>query len=635
MEYLREMKIYPQLDAITEHVFANKVTFVHAKTGSGKTVAIPRAILEKFQCGEMQGWKLFVSIPTVLNVNLQHQFALLKNPQLKNLYGKACHGKKSNNFHTARVVYATTKTIINYLLKCNQRQTLDKWIIMIDESHHPSEENHILSCLCRWLLHKEIKVIVTTATPSQNYFADHATKPFEVGTTQFPITYHWNDENVIQYSQFQGTQYDRETLLTGLMKRVQEAYSITKGHILVFVSGEMEADEMCRLLAQHYTDCNVYPLYSTLPQDEIELACKPTTVRKIIIATNIAESGVTLDGVNAVVDSCLERKRVLRGDRYILCVSAVSQHSSTQRAGRSGRMSAGHYFPLITSNLYESLPKCIENDFQQTKKHVTIITFLNYGLESRKMLDIPLEEHERCMQELLELKLIDAEHKVTSMGHEFLNYPLPIHATASILRGKDELKEYELFYLVLAVTVCEAVIQTNRVFDVPYEERKSKALYMTSGVFDDFISKTDIEMYVRIFVTCQVDVAGNKCNTWCRKHRINMKFIKTSKRLFDQVWNEACPFLNPTLQDYEELLHSNFSAHTLRILRDIYHDRVYEPVYGNKYMNVKTREMASVDNNSLWLSKMWQECPKQIHSLVDTTIELQNKRSFTILSLCF
>src|SRR5581483_4573776 len=122
------------------------------------TVGIPRLFLEFLKTYETtlslaESYdRIIVSVPTVLNVIYQHNYALQNNPRISHLIARACGGRKSGNFHKSKMVYATTETVVNHLklLYRTKPKQLERTIVMIDEAHHPSTENYTLHGLCNW-----------------------------------------------------------------------------------------------------------------------------------------------------------------------------------------------------------------------------------------------------------------------------------------------------------------------------------------------------------------------------------------------------------------------------------------------------------------------------------------------------
>ena len=478
--YLNGLKIYPKLLEILDCISNKAVTMVHAGTGSGKTVGIPRVVFEAILYGLISYKKIIVSVPTVLNVNFQHKYACEMNPESKFYIGKSCGGQQSNNYDFAKVIYATTQSVVNhlkYLYKTNPKK-LNELIIMIDEAHHPSVENYVIHGLCNWLLSKgfTIKVIIATATPSAHPFIElNKAEKIVLNSTQFPVTVFWNKRDI-----FHGNFFDKEEINFAILSKLDEVVKKHKtGDILIFTSGENEVETLCTNISNTYRDFIVSPLYSSLPEEEIELISQNSSIRQIIVSTNVAESGVTIPGVSIVIDSITHKKLSITGNIRIIEEVLISQASSLQRRGRAGRTAPGFYYPLCTEQFFNNMQEFIENEFTMIPKHVPVINLMTSKLPADEILLISNNEYCSILAELTAMELIkmneiedsnnfSGEYVVTELGNQVSRYPLTIKSTISLLIAiqkfnvsLDDVKDrhenfYCLLHMVIAMTMIDA-----------------------------------------------------------------------------------------------------------------------------------------------------------------------------------
>jgi ATP-dependent RNA helicase HrpB len=201
------------------------------------------------------------------------------------------------------------------------------------------------------------------------------------------------------------------------------------GHILVFLPGAAEirrAKEALDALARE-NDLAVVPLHGDLSPQEQDRAVRASAQRKIILATNVAESSVTIEGVAAVVDSGLAR--VARHSPWSglpsLRVEKVSRASCVQRAGRAGRTRAGRCVRLFTRADFDARPDHDVPEIRRADLAQTALELASAGAGDLAWLDPPPEEAWRAAHELLlRLGATDASGAVTDLGRTMLRYPL-------------------------------------------------------------------------------------------------------------------------------------------------------------------------------------------------------------------
>lgn len=202
------------------------------------------------------------------------------------------------------------------------------------------------------------------------------------------------------------------------------------GHVLVFLPGSREirlAEGALGKLAQEH-DLAVFPLHGDLPPDEQDRALAPSKRRKILLSTNIAESSVTIDGVEAVVDAGLVRKA--RHDPWLLLSELVlgpcSRASATQRAGRAGRQGPGRALRLYTEAEFAARPEFDEPEIVQTDLAPVMLELAAAGAIDTELLDTPAETSMQTARVLLvRLGLLDDAGAVTELGRRVAR--LPVH----------------------------------------------------------------------------------------------------------------------------------------------------------------------------------------------------------------
>jgi hypothetical protein len=345
--------------------------------------------------------------------------------------------------------------------------------------------------------------------------------------------------------------------------------------------------------------------------------------------------------------------------------SVISQDSSKQRKGRTGRTCEGAYFPLVTESMFEQLPEHNTNNFLLLPPHIPVLNFLSKRLPADEILMIQSKDYTKLTEEMTSMGLIvtqDGRYIVTELGDEVTKYPFPIHATSSILNAmkkfnvsKKDFDErnpnfYKLLHFLIGVIVTEASSTGAHVFYIPKEHRKERQEFIRA-TFKNFVHGCDISVCISIFCEMMEETLGdhhgrNTYKKWCKNTYINAKFIERCISLFNQVWYNVFSIAGNTIndmckRDFGIILQNldTYSSDMYEILADVYSDRKFIMTQRPPRMNfrsVKHGGKYSVDNCSL--ARMWENgSAHSIIALSETTIEpaSPDKKPFTFLNMCF
>lgn len=262
-------------------------------------------------------------------------------------------------------------------------------ILVFDEFHERSLDNDFALGIARLLqktVRPDLRIVVMSATlhtPTIAQFLDNCPIVTSQGR-QYPVD--------IQYQ----PRTSHQPWSTAIVQATQRLLDHTPGDLLVFLPGVAEIKQTQRELLKlpQFADIHVLPLYGDLPAEQQDEALRKSTQRRIVLATNVAETSVTVDGVTAVVDSGWAR--VKRFDSSIgldrLELSPISQSSADQRAGRAGRQQPGVCVRLWSAAQQATRPAFIEPEIQRVDLAHTILQLLAYGeatVDSFPWLDPP------------------------------------------------------------------------------------------------------------------------------------------------------------------------------------------------------------------------------------------------------
>ena len=374
-------------EAILSNIKQHRVTIIHGETGCGKSSRVPVMLLRAPPPdGSTRKVRFFISQPRRIAAKALVERVRQCEPDLKDKFAlRMGHGWKEYESNRTQVHFVTTGYLVRLLANHPERFD-DCTHLVIDEVHERSVDTDILCLLCRRLLvrNKDIRLVLMSATLAtkmyQEYFNVH-NDPIHVGVRRYPIQEYFIED--LQANSFKLPSQEKSDALAiqkeietkrcrsaptsaELTKRFQLAARLTTivgepgASVLIFVPGMAEIIsisekiESFHLAGIRYT---CYPIHGDIPFEEQMYAFDDPAEDevKVIIATNAAESSVTLPYVDHVI--CLGLCRQItynpNSHRQMLTPAWISQASATQRAGRTGRVRQGNVYRLYTRQAYE------------------------------------------------------------------------------------------------------------------------------------------------------------------------------------------------------------------------------------------------------------------------------------------
>jgi ATP-dependent helicase HrpB len=419
LSYRHLLPIDPQLPEILKSIEGNTLTLLQAEPGAGKTTRVPAAALAA-------GFgPVFVLEPRRLAARMAaRRVAEEMGEQLGETVGYRVRFEEVGGPKT-KLWYLTEGVLTRRLLA--DRELREARLVVLDEFHERHLETDLALALLRDLQkrRKDLRLLIMSATLSgelsstlQNRALEQAVPLIKVPGKLFPVA--------VRYSPHSAAPLEEQ-----VASSVAKAIAETKQHVLVFLPGAAEirkAIAACEPIARQ-ASAKLLPLHGDLTPEEQDLAVAPCGVRKIICSTNVAESSVTIEGVEAVIDTGLAR--VLTHSPWSglarLDVEKISQASAIQRAGRAGRTSAGIAIRLYPESDFVRRPHHLPPEILRADLSSTLLLLAAHGIawDNLPWLDEPSPDMLNHARELLiRLTALDAQGKVTANGRRMADWPL-------------------------------------------------------------------------------------------------------------------------------------------------------------------------------------------------------------------
>lgn len=332
---------------------------VVGETGSGKSTQMPQYLLES---GFFRG-KIAVTQPRrVAAVSVSKRVAEEMECRLGDQVGYSIRFEDMSGPQTI-IRYITDGLLLMDCLKDPTFSTYE--CVILDEAHERTLHTDVLLGLVKKALkHRpDLKVIITSATLDIRKFADYFEAPMiKIPGEMFPVDIAYLPVNhMIKNLPLWIKAKNSELYLSEVILKVMEIHQTKPlpGDILVFVPGKEDVEQVCYVLSQILKQETVilFPVYAALPfevQCSIFTPVKPE-VRKIVVATNIAETSLTIDGILFVVDSGLFKESVYDNGIESLKTTMISKAQAEQRSGRAGRTAPGICYRMYTPGDFETM----------------------------------------------------------------------------------------------------------------------------------------------------------------------------------------------------------------------------------------------------------------------------------------
>ncbi|TGD84512.1 ATP-dependent RNA helicase HrpA [Mycolicibacterium sp. CH28] len=464
---------YPDLP-VSEHrgelakaINENQVVVVAGETGSGKTTQLPKICLElgrgiRGTVGHTQPRRLAAR-------TVAQRIADELGSPLGETVGYTVRFTDQASDRT--LVKLMTDGILLAEIQ-RDRRLLRYDTLILDEAHERSLNIDFLLGYLRELLPRrpDLKVIVTSATIEPERFAAHfngapivevsgRTYPVEIRYRPLEVTVAKDDSDDPDDPDHEIVRTEIRDQTEAIVDAVGELAAEPPGDVLVFLSGEREIRDTAEAL-RDLKNTEVLPLYARLPTAEQQKVFAPSrAVRRIVLATNVAETSLTVPGIRYVIDPGTARiSRYSRRTKVQrLPIEPISQASAAQRAGRSGRTSPGVCIRLYSEEDFAARPRYTDPEIQRTNLAAVMLQMaaLQLGdIESFPFLDPPDGRSVRDGVQLLqELGAFDSGGTITDLGRRLAQLPVDPRLGRMILQADAEGCVREVLVLAAALSI--------------------------------------------------------------------------------------------------------------------------------------------------------------------------------------
>ena len=436
---MQNLPIYDVIPDIQLALHKHNRVVLQAPPGAGKTTAVPLALLDQ---AWLQNKQIIMLEPRRIAArNCATRMAWLLNEKVGETVGYQirqdhCHSDKTR-------ILVVTEGILTRKLQADP-ELINTALVIFDEYHERNLNADLSLALClqsQQIIRDDLKVLVMSATLNTTAISELLSEQQSTGLSKqvhviqcegksYPVEIFYIPPESRKDESYQSNQQQLISNLLGCTKRVIQNHD---GNCLVFLPGVKEINQLNSLLKNHLQtvaieNVIVTPLHGSLnkQQQDQAIMAPPVGQRKIVLATNIAETSLTIEGINCVIDSGLERilKYNPASGMNQLITQSISQDSATQRCGRAGRLSAGTCYRLWSEQQHKRLQKHSIAEILHSDLSPLVLELANWGVQNPdelQWMDSPPESAVKQAKSLLQqLNAIDTNEKIKSHGINML-----------------------------------------------------------------------------------------------------------------------------------------------------------------------------------------------------------------------
>jgi len=545
---MTHLPVYAQKQEFLDALETNQVILVSGVSGAGKSTQIPKWLLDtpwgqdkKMQMVCVQPRRI-AAISLATRVCEELDEVVGDRVGFKVRFEELCGGMTKMKFVTDGIlVFEACSDILLQNYSC----------IILDEAHERSIFNDILFGICAGIIPRRpnFRLILMSATLDvsqfKSYFKNHIPYEIAVKVNVHPVKH-----------------YFRETPLKNREKSdtyVSEIFELVKtiekqsrsGDILVFLPGAADITTcVTRCENRFRRNWIPIPLYASIEDEEQQRIYKkpPRGKRKIIFATNIAETSITVPGVVFVIDTGLEKRGAYdpKSKSQILVVDNITKTSATQRAGRAGRVQPGIVYCSYTAKELNDFKEKPRANILNAQIDMICLLILHIGfpsLDDFPWLERPSDSHlDHAIETLVYLKAIRKKNgvlTVTQLGHQMARFPLqPRHSKALVIAKEFNCVEWMASLVAMLTCGGHGVFTRPRQFKKQADDKKKK---LCNDIGDHFTLVDLLEMFRD----------NDESEEWCRENFLRNRVLSESAKVREELISIStqCGWINEETEE--------------------------------------------------------------------------------------
>ncbi|MBH3414285.1 ATP-dependent RNA helicase HrpA [Pseudomonas putida] len=559
IRYDDSLPIAAKRDEIKKALAENQVLVIAGETGSGKTTQLPKICLELGRGSH--GLIAHTQPRRIAARSVAARVAEELGTPLGGLVGYQVRFEDQSDANT--LVKLMTDGIL--LAETQHDRFLERYdTIIVDEAHERSLNIDFLLGYLKTLLHRrpDLKLIITSATIDLERFSKHfdnapiievSGRTFPVETWYRPLTSEQDEEG----NQVEDDLTVDQAILASLDEIAQHERSVGKGpgDVLVFLPGEREirdAAEILRKAQLRHTE--ILPLYARLSPAEQQRIFQSHTGRRVVLATNVAETSLTVPGIRYVIDTGTARisRYSYRAKVQRLPIEAVSQASANQRKGRCGRVEPGICIRLYSEEDFNSRPAFTDPEILRTNLAAVILQMLHLRLGAIDAFPFIEPPDGKAISDgfnlLQELSAVNRENQLTPIGRQLARLPIDPRLGRMLLEGARQGSLQEVLIVTSALSV-----QDPRERPPERQQAADQAHAQWKDADTDFAALVNLW---RGFEEQRQALTASPLRNWCRKNFLNylrLREWRDAHRQLSLICRELQLTVNKEPSDYQKV----------------------------------------------------------------------------------
>ena len=407
--------------------------------------------------------------------------------------------------------------------------------LIIDEAHERSLNNDFILGYLKQLLprRRDLKLIITSATIDVERFSKHFNNApiIEVSGRTYPVE--------VRYRPV--VEEDDQDQLQGILNAVDELQAEGRGDILIFMNGEREIRDTAEALQkQNLKHTEILPLFARLSAQEQNKIFHPSGLNRIVLATNVAETSLTVPGIKYVIDPGTARisRYSYRTKVQRLPIEPISQASANQRKGRCGRVSEGICIRLYSEEDFNSRPEFTDPEILRTNLASVILQMTALGLddiEAFPFVDAPDKRHIqdgiKLLEELGAFEMVRTKagekRQLTAVGRQLAQLPVDPRLAKMLLSAVSQGALHEVMIIVAALSV-----QDPRERPQEKQQASDEKHRRFADKKSDFLAFLNLWRYLQ---EQQKELSKNQFRRQCQKDFLNYLRIREWQDIYHQI----------------------------------------------------------------------------------------------------